>query len=155
MTFDLYREETRASDMISAFLRDLTVPDARAVYDHHSQVSYINMHWATPDSWYPRDVVSGRGAVVAKTVANNPIELSERAHSGDYLDVHCWVFTPSSFLLTMAQIAKEGLLKFRCRQFYPSNEAGNDRINHSFVVVLEKTDASADEIRRSFLEPLG
>ena len=49
MTFNLYREETSASDMIAAYLQDLTVPDARAVYDHQSLASAVNMHWAIPE----------------------------------------------------------------------------------------------------------
>ncbi len=155
MTFDLYREETRASDMIAAYLQDLTMPDVRAVYDHHSQASAVNMHYAIPDSLYPHDVINGKGAVSAKIVSSDPMDLTKRAQSGEYLDVHCWVFTPPSFLLLMADIANAGLLQFRCKQFYPTNEAVDDRANHSFVVVLEKTNAPADQIRRSFLEALG
>lgn len=156
MTFDLYREETSASDMIAAYLQDLTVPDARAVYDHQSLASAVNMHWAIPDSVYPNEVTNSKGSVGAKFVEPNPIEVAKRAHAGVYLDTHCWVFTPPSFLLTMAQIAKEGLLKFRCKQFYPTDEAAMDRDNHSFVTILEKVDegVSRDEIRKSFLEAL-
>jgi predicted SAM-dependent methyltransferase len=157
MTFDLYREETSASDMIAAYLQDITAPDARAVYDHQSLASAVNMHWAIPDSVYPPEVTEGKGSVAAKYVELNPIEVARRANAGEYLDTHCWVFTPPSFLLTMAQIAKEGLLKFRCKQFYPTNEAALDRDNHSFVTILEKVDEgiSRNEIRNSFLEALG
>lgn len=155
LTFDLYREETRASDIIAAYLQDLTVPDVRAVYDHHSQASAVNMHWAVTDSLYPHDVINGGGSVSARVFAvNEAIELTKRAQSGEYLDVHCWVFTPPSFLLAMAQIAKEGFIKLRCKQFYPTNAKSTDRGSSSFTVVLEKTDAPSDEIRRSFLEAL-
>ncbi|MCK1322161.1 methyltransferase domain-containing protein [Bradyrhizobium sp. 156] len=157
MTFDLYREETNAADMIAAYLNEISVPDARAVYDHHSLASAVNMHFAIPESVYPHEVISGKGAIAAKIVEPNPIEIAKAARSGTYLDAHCWVFSPASFLLTMAQIAKEGILPFRCKQFYPTNEAARDRDNHSFVAVLEKVDTGTppEDIRRSYLKALG
>ncbi|WFT91414.1 methyltransferase domain-containing protein [Bradyrhizobium barranii] len=157
MTFDLYRDETNAADMIAAYLNDATVPDARAVYDHHSLASAVNMHFAIPESVYPDEVIFGKGAVAARVVAEHPMELAREALSGAYLDVHCWVFTPTSFLLTMAGLAKAGVMQFRCKQFYPTNEAANDRDNHSFVAILEKVDTGtpSEIIRRSYLDPLG
>jgi len=155
-TFDFYREETRASDWIATYLQDLTLPDVRAVYDHHSQATAVNMHWAIPKgSATPDEIVRGRGAVRPIVVAADAMALTRAAQSGQYLDVHCWVFTPPSFLLAMAQIAAEGLLSFRCKQFYPTALSSEDRDNHSFVAILEKSDAAKEDIRRSFLEALG
>ncbi|MCK1536894.1 MULTISPECIES: methyltransferase domain-containing protein [unclassified Bradyrhizobium] len=155
MTFDLYRHESRASDMITAFFQNHTVPDVRAVYDHHSEASAVNMHWALPnESVYPHEVVNAKGALSPRIVASDHMEMTRRAQSGEYLDVHCWVFTPVSFLLLMAQIAGEGLLPFRLRQFYPTDSAAPDRGNHSFTTVLEKSSAPATELRSSFLEAL-
>jgi SAM-dependent methyltransferase len=98
MTFDLYREETRPSDMIAAYLADAAVPDRRAVYDHHSLACTVNMHWAVPDALFPGEVLTGRGAVQARILTSNPIGLSKMAGDGVYLDVHCWVFTPTTFV---------------------------------------------------------
>ncbi|WP_426442893.1 methyltransferase domain-containing protein [Bradyrhizobium genosp. P] len=154
-TFDLYREDSRASDLVAAYIADLTVPDARAVYDHHSQAAAVHFEWARPEtSKTPQQVIDGQGSVSAEILASDPISLAQAAHGGNYLDVHCWVFTSSSFLMAMAEVASEGLLPFRCKQFYPTRLESQGRDNHSFVVVLEKTEATRDDIRRSFLEAL-
>jgi hypothetical protein len=57
----------------------------------------------------------------------------------------------------MADLAGDGLIPFRCHQFYPTALGTLDRSNASFVIVLEKVEpgASSDELRRSFLMPLG
>jgi len=157
MTFDLYREETRPADIIAAYLANAVVPDVRAVYDNQSLASAVNMHWLFDDSETPEAIVAGRGAVSARIVQTEPMVITRIADSGTYLDAHCWVFTPASFLLAMAQIAKEGLLQFRCKQFYPTNEAVGDRDNASMIAILQKVDlpVSPSALRDSFLQALG
>lgn len=156
-TFDFYREETRASDIIAAFINDHVRPDARCIYDHYSLVSPVNMKGIIPHSLYPHEVIAGRGAVSAGNVHDNPLEYVQNAQSGDYLDAHCWVFTPPSFLLVMAHLANAGFLPFKCHQFYPTTPDSHDRGDASFTIILEKVaeDTPLQEIRLSFLKPLG
>lgn len=157
-TFDLYRQESRTSDMVAASFAETRVPDVRMVYDHHALAAAVNMHWAIPDSLHPHEVVAGRGTAAARRVAADPLAFVRRAHGGEYLDVHCWVFTPVSFLLIFADLAGDGFIPYRCRQFYPTDPSlEGDRSNHSMTVVLEKADTQATptELRKSFLKPLG
>ena len=153
----MLREETRAADIVAAYLEDSSTPNVRCVYDYHSLASFVNMTWATPESVLPEEVVSGGGAIRPKNVTDEPMALTNQAKGGEYLDVHAWVFTPPSFLLVMARIAGEGFLPFRLHQFYPTNMSTPDRDNHSFTVVLEKdaNGTSIAEMRRSYLRPLG
>jgi len=157
MTFDFLREETQAADMVAAYLEKATVPTIRSVYDHLSLASFVNMHWLTPDSVFPEDIVSGRGAIKPKIMTDQHLPQVHQAKEGQYLDVHSWVFTPPCFLLVMAQLAGDGFLPFRVRQFYPTNPQSPDRGNHSFTIVLEKvaSDVPTAELRRSYLSPLG
>lgn len=157
MTFDFIREETQAADIVAAYFEDATIPSIRCVYDHHSLACFINMHWATPDSVLPEDIVSGFGAIKPKVATDAHMALVHKAKDGEYLDVHAWVFTPPSFLLVMAQLAADGFLPFRLNQFYPTNLKSHDRGNSSFTFVLEKVanDISTEELRRSYLSPLG
>jgi len=157
VTFDFLREETQAADLVAAYLEDAAVPNARCVYDHHSLVSFVNMQWASSDSVFPEDIVSGRGAIKPKVATDQHMPLVYRAKEGEYLDVHAWVFTPPSFLLVMAQLAGDGFLPFRLRQFYPTNPTSPDRGSASFTIVLEKvsSDVPTAEIRLSYLSPLG
>lgn len=155
-SFDFLRHTTRPADIVSAYLQERVTPDVRSVYDHHSQASFVGMSWATPLSVVPEEIVAGRGAVRPKLATEFHLALTQQALQGDYLDVHAWVFTPASFLITMAQLAGDGFLPFRCRQFYPTDPAANDRGSSSMVALLEKSDGvSPAELRRSFLLPLG
>lgn len=157
LTFDFLREETRPADMIAAFMEDATVPDTRCVYDHHSLTRSVNMHWANPASVYPQEIVDGRGAVKPKIITIEHMPFVRSAKDGEYLDVHAWVFTPPSFLLAMAQIAADGFLPYRLHQFYPTNPKSCDRGSSSFVAIMERTssDVPGEELRRSYLTPLG
>ena len=156
-SFDFFREETQAADIVAAYLEDATVPNVRSVYDHHSLASLINMQWATLDSVYPEDILSGRGATKPRLATDQHLSLVHRAREGEYLDVHAWVFTPPSFLLVMAQLGGDGFLPFRLHQFYPTNSQSPDRGSLGFTIVLEKvsSDVPAADIRRSYLTPLG
>jgi hypothetical protein len=88
------------------------------------------------------------------------MEPTRVAHAGEYLDQHCWVFTPPNFLTIMAQLASDGMIPFKCHQFYPTSSGSDgvyDRSLSSFTIVLEKTDTptAVTEARQSFLMALG
>ena len=156
MTFDFLRQETRASDILAAYVADASVPDVRSVYDHHSQASLINMRWASDKSVMPEEIVAGRGRIDVPLACGDHMSLVRQAQEGTYLDVHAWVFTPPTFILAMAQLAGDGLLPFRLHQFYPTVPGAPDRDNASFTVILERCNDAArpSDIRMSFLQAL-
>lgn len=156
VTFNLLREESRASDLVSAYLRGDRVPNAGAVYDHHSRASFVHMPSATSASVTPADLVKGKGKVSAKLASLDHAACALRAQVGEAFGVHAWVFTPPGFLLTMAELARDGYIPFRLVQFYPTRPSSKDRDNHAFVAILKKaTGVPRAIVRRSFLEPLG
>ncbi len=156
-TFDLLREETRPSDIVAAYIADDTIPSLRCVYDHHALASFVNMHWATKESRLPEEITAARGAIRPKRATDQYMQMAEKAKAGEYLDVHAWVYTPPSFLLNLAQLAGDGLIPFRCYQFYPTDPTAGDLGTSCFSIILEKPDSkvTASELRRSFLMPLG
>jgi hypothetical protein len=157
-TFDFFRTETRTADWIALHMNGVTVPDARAVYDNQMLATAVNVPWMRGDSITPDEITASRGAVTAEKVEPNHMQHVRRAQAGEYLDQHVSVFTPPNFLMVMAQLASDGLLPYRCHQFYPSGWSGHpDRGLSSFTVVLEKIDGrtSPADARRSFLECLG
>lgn len=157
MTFDLFREESSAADIVAVYYDDVKVPDVRAVYDNQILATAVNMHWRFEDSMTPDEVFRARGAASPRVVSADPLGITEIASKGSYLDAHCWVFTPPGFLIVMSQLAESGLLPFKCNQFYPTNERTPDRGSSSFTVILEKVPEGAGnaEISRSFLMALG
>ena len=158
MTFDLFREESRPADFVSAYYADTTIPNIQSIYDNHTLATAVMMHDVIPDSMTPAEVIASRGATSPPVVTTAPLVMVELANDGQYLDAHCWVFNPASFLLVMAQLATDGFLRLRCYQFYPTNPHSlDDRGSSSFTIILEKVDAGvpASELRRSYLQPLG
>ena len=153
-TFDFLREETRTADLMAEYLEAINVPTVRTVYDSYSLGSMVNMGWL-PEQVYPKDIIAGRGSIKPKLTCEDYMPVVHRAKMGEYIGVHNQVFTPPNFLLIMAQLAIEGVLSFKLKQFYPTNFDSVDRDNHSFTVILEKTNADRLEIRRSFLQALG
>lgn len=155
-TFDLYRYESRPSDFVLSNIMKAQVPDVRSVYDHFSGVAAVNMKWALENSVYPHEVIDGFGAVTAPKFDTDVKSLVEDAKNGKYHDVHAWVFTSVSFILKFSYFAREGMLPYRCYQFYPTNSLSTDRGNGSLTCVLEKVDNDSDpnELSRSFLYAL-
>jgi hypothetical protein len=157
MTFDFLRRETRASEIVSAYLEDTIISNPRNVYDHHSQASFVNAAWASSDSVTPKEIIDGRGSIKPRLASQDHIAMMHEAKAGVYFDVHAWVYTPTSFLLIMAQLAGEGFIPFRCHQFYPTDPKSNDRGDASFTIILEKIADRSDHLalRNSYLLPLG
>jgi SAM-dependent methyltransferase len=52
-TFDLFREESRTTDLVTAYLNDLQVPDVRTVYDNQLLATAVNVPWLRDDSMTP------------------------------------------------------------------------------------------------------
>jgi SAM-dependent methyltransferase len=159
-TFDLFREESRTTDIVAAYLNDLQVPDVRAVYDNQLLATAVNVPWLRDDYMTPDQVFAGRGALSPAKVQPDHMLPTRVAQAGEYLDQHCWVFTSPNFLMIMAQLASDGMIPFRCHQFYPTSSGKDgiyDRSLSSFTIVLEKVDGATPtgELRRSFLMALG
>jgi SAM-dependent methyltransferase len=156
MTFDFFRKESSPSDIVSAYIADATVPDARSVYDCHSQAGYISTPWAGI-SVSTEEIISGRGSVKPQHATDDYVRLAQSAKDGAYLDVHAWVYTPWSLLMVMAQLAIDGFLPFALKQFYPTDSNSPDRGSSSIIAILEKVDEAVPrhELRRSYLSPLG
>jgi hypothetical protein len=144
LCFDVNRDLTTMADLVDAHLRGLSAPGFRQIYDFHSRIIGVDAAalwagtadytgtWRTdldPDEW--------------------AYELCLKAQqTGEYLDVHCTVFTPSSFLDIFARLAALGLIDFRIAAFHPSVWGTIE-----FRVVLEKlpTSMPADERRATQL----
>lgn len=153
MTFDLLRQESSAGQMLSAYYAGHAIPEPGRVYDHHALTRAINTPHITKASLTPDEVFAAKGGVTPFKVTGNHMALVEKARSGEYLDVHVWVFTDWSFLMEMAQLAGDGFIPFGLRQFYPTG--GGDRGDSSFVAVLEKNShAASAALRKSFLMAL-
>jgi len=140
LCFDVNRDLTTMADLVDAHLRGLSAPGFRQIYDFHSRIIEVDAAalWAGTadyrDTWRA-DLDPDEWAY----------ELCLKAQqTGEYVDGHCQVFTPSSFLDVYARLVALGLIDFRIETFHPSVWGTIE-----FRVVLEKLPDSmpADERR--------
>lgn len=80
------------------------------------------------------------GLDVTKLVPTHPpsaaLDLGKKIQqTGEYHDVHCWVFTPVSFVELMKQLARCGCLPFKCSTFFDT-----EKFTLEFFVTLKKSD---------------
>ncbi len=104
--FDALRQPTVLADVVAAHLQGAATPSARQVFDHYASA----VGRAGQIGW------DGEAPLDELTAIHPEAEAMERATAaaagGDYDDVHCWVFTPSSFCRVLAGLQRLGLVAF-------------------------------------------
>ena len=106
--FDFRRRLTDISDIMGAYLEDRKKPDPRIVYEHFLYV---------PNEICNDPVKHHNGEVSQEfTITKEYHELAlhfakESLHT--YIDTHCWVWTPESFLKLMAMLFEYNLIKLQ------------------------------------------
>ena len=132
--FDVNRGTTELAELVEAHLSGLTAPSYRHIVDFHTKIVAVD----TPTAWEQPHAYDG---VVRPDVGDPDVFAWEmcvrKRETGEYVDVHCHTFTPSSFLDVMSRVAKLGLLPYRLARFQPTV-----RPSLEFYAVLEKLPAS-------------
>ncbi len=129
LCFDVNRPLTEIGDLVDANLRELRAPGYRQIWDFHSKIVEVDAAamWAgtadysgtwrsdlDPDQW--------------------AYELCLKyQQSGEYIDGHCQVFTPRSFLAVYEKLVALDLVDFAIAEFHPSQPGTIE-----FRVVFEK-----------------
>lgn len=132
-TFDLYRRLSAKQEVAAAYTEKRTRPGRRLIMDHFANVVDVNC-WHLWDNYE-----LARNA----SFVHGP-EYLELAHNhyeeGRYIDVHCWVFTPSSFLELMGWMTQEFGLTYNLRwnKLTPPHDL-------QFFVQLEKSPTGKSE----------
>jgi hypothetical protein len=133
--FDFHRPLTEVAELVAAHIEGRTRPPAAAIFDFWSRLTVAD----APRLW------NGDGPPVA--AGQDGLGLSKAREASavvDYFDVHCWVFTPSSFLDALHRLAELDLLPFAVQSVVPTR-----RDDVEFFVVLERLpDGVLPEERR-------
>ena len=129
-TFDINRPETTAAELVDAMLAGRQTPSAQQTFSH--EAGFVG----TVDAlavWEGQDL----SAVRREDVTDPDVFALDRARANDgaegYVDVHCSVFTPDSFLDLFQTFVRLGLLDFEIVRFY-TTEYGH----YEFFVTLRK-----------------
>ncbi len=140
-TFDLLREVSLLREVIEACIRRSRRPSPSQVFDHFGYVSDVDMQAAWAGTLDPARV-KRHGTPQAA------LDLSRRVYADQtYLDGHCWVFTPRSFLCLCERLAELGLLGWELGYFADTRPNELD-----FGLILQRSAAHEDPagIARSF-----
>lgn len=120
-TFDFFRRETELSDILNAHLLKARRPLPGLILDYCLNFVVVDM----VEIWQRRvDVATLQRAPdwIAKAR-----DWARRAHEDqEYIDIHCWVFTPVTFGRLMEQMVTDGLVACRCTSFSDTAENTNE-----------------------------
>lgn len=137
-SFDINREITHVSDVVDAYLRNLRQPSYRQAYDFYSKAIA-----GMVDADFLWVGVADYSATIPAHVDDADVAALEACRrmkeKNEFVDVHCHVFTPDSFLALFAKLARLDLIDFEVASFFPT-EIGS----HEFTVGLRLLDASVD-----------
>jgi SAM-dependent methyltransferase len=116
-TFDRLRPPSTLGDVVEAYLTKRRTPSIRHVFDNCALGVSVDhgQAWREPldDRALPRLV--GEGALQFAWD-----QCAEIAETPRYIDSHCWIFTPESFLDLLEGMARLRLAPFRVRSFTPT-----------------------------------
>jgi hypothetical protein len=150
---DLVRHLVNVSNLLSPGGRYfLAVPDRRYTFDHYLKDSnvaeVIEAHLQGRERHTLQSVIEHR----ALTTHNDPVTHWSGAHGEEeinstrvqsaitefektdgYIDVHAWIFTPSSFRLIISALFSLGLIQLSIERLYPTLRNSNE-----FYAILKK-----------------
>jgi SAM-dependent methyltransferase len=137
--FDIRRRETDPADVVGAWLADSRRPSLATVYDFYARITTV-------------DAVQAWAGAYELDGADDNVELGlewarKAAASHDYVDVHCWTFTPSSFVATLRTLYRIGLTSFRVVAFTPTQYGEPE-----FFCALERLPRHLDGAERQRLQ---
>lgn len=139
--FDANRDLTTMADVVDAHLSGLTKPSYRQIYDFHSRIVPVD----AGEVWAGTSAHAGTWRIDLDP-DDWAYELClERRDADEYVDGHCQVFTPLSFVDLLERSSRLGLVGLAVRDLVPTSMGSLE-----FHVLLEKLPADLDpETRRA------
>jgi len=128
-TFDMLRPVSTSGELVDAYLRRPRRPDARQVFNHF----YETHEPASPELSEAERTERAQGALA----------LCRRAEAqAEYIDAHCWVFTPRSLVQALDLASRLDLLPFEIHAIQPDLD--------EFLVILRRLpDGWTSDARRA------
>jgi hypothetical protein len=117
-TFDVNRRVTELGEVLDAHLRNIKAPTYTQMFDFFAHTVTIDGMVDTPAIWAGTADYSG---VVRDDVPDSDIAAfgicHEQQQRPSFVDIHCLVFTPSSFLDIFEKLVKLDLVNFEIGAF--------------------------------------
>jgi SAM-dependent methyltransferase len=133
-SFDISRDVSRPSEIIGAYFDKLTKSTSAMIYD--SAVEYREI--APSVGWSEEPWSYKEPTTYFKSEAIRRAQLNLRPD--EYIDCHCYVFTPQSFFLIMKRLIEHDMCDFEVVNF---SDTTKDELE--FYVSLRKVDPKKDK----------
>ena len=124
--FDVFRPVSTSGDVIQAFIEKRRKHSAGAIFDHFSMGAKKN------DALAWSEGALGDYSLIHDSVSHAQAVLAHASNSNEYIDIHNWRFTPSSFKLILSDINALGYVSFSTKTFFQTE-------GFEFVCQLQKT----------------
>ena len=134
-TFDVRRAVSSPGEMVEAWLAGYKRPSPRQVFD----ACALSRNTETAEHWRMGEDSGGLPAEVLGRLSPALDIVRNMVAEARYVDVHCWVFTPASFLDTAEALAGMGCFPWLIDGFFPT-EPGTIE----FQVRLRTVEDAAD-----------
>ncbi|MEQ1528584.1 MAG: methyltransferase domain-containing protein [Methylococcales bacterium] len=139
--FDYFSANTSTGQVLDAYAEKRMRPSHGQIFDYFANSAKLNgnIAWSADD----------RGEVTefVHSLAEAQQQWGRSVSSAEYIDVHCWRFTPSSFRLMMADLQMLGLTGL-----YSAKEFDSEGCE--FFVALSKTASAKPVIRLELLNKI-
>lgn len=155
-TFDCLRTCTTFADLVESYMEKRRHPSFRQVLDHFSEAAAVPSAVTTHAIWaggHTVDEVPLAHPTLIRGMDEEELrDYYEQITSGElYMDVHCHVFTPRTFMKILERLAGVGMLEYRVAAFFDTLPGEIE-----FFVTLEKLppDLNAQERESAILASL-
>jgi predicted SAM-dependent methyltransferase len=134
-TFDLKRRVTSPAEVMGAYFDNLQKPSSAMMYDFASAcLEDVD----SVEAWrHPERFIDAPGRWSLEEVRE---KCRKNLKPNEYVDCHCYVFTPSSFVDILRELNIQGLLDFEVVYFLETQENELE-----FYVSLRKSNSSIDK----------
>ncbi len=139
-TFDLRRPVSTPGEMVEAYLRRHRAPSLHQIFD----AAALSKDTEDAAEWRLGKSYRGVPAEVMRRLPDALDMVRALATEPRYIDAHCWVFTPESFLDSLEMLSRLGLLPYTVDAFFPTEPGSIE-----FQVRLRADDAGAPAIAQS------
>ncbi len=134
--FDAKRPLSTTGEIVDAWLSQRTIPSLKQVFDFWSLYTIVD----TPGVW--DGSIDTSRLPLAGTLENALSRTRALAAAPRYTDVHCWVFTPHSFLHCIADLIEMDLLLFDVKYFHTTSV-----YEFEFIVSLERIEPMSTDVK--------
>ena len=114
-TFDLNRPVSTTGELVEAYLQKHTRPSIKQMFDNCRLAVEIDVE----DAWSGRTQAPLLMGEVALQLAYD--QAHSQMKNDNYIDSHCWIFTPESFLNIFEDIIKLKILPLEIDRFVPTS----------------------------------